>query len=267
MTSRVSLDEISKEAVETSAEVRGWLHRPTVAFMVMVITALVASPDFVRAVSEGQSGTVIIHGLAAQAQHTARALVATSAEEMYKYLPVAMLSVVAVTHFIFHDLLGKTREGYLRWAAFCRFAESRAIMNLMHASTLWAAITNADGPTEFASGFSGQVSHLLSVAMVVQHYAFTNPAWRAHRFLYYSSSMLLWVSVLLQCMDMAATTSTVAVLQAIFLTKSVWFGYIPAHWNSDFSAWMGNPLATRRELPVAPVVPINGVHPSFPMQV
>lgn len=203
------------------------LHRPTIVLALLCASALLSSGVWLDDNAETAKAKLL-------------AALPTTTDDFAQMLPTLIMSAVALSHVFLHDLVGKQREDYLRWAAWCRYAESRVVLNLMRASMLYAAASQAKAePNLLPEGFSGNFSNLVSVALVVQHYVLTNSAIQSRRAIHHMLSLLLWAVVAYKGYEAAAATSAVTVMQALFLTKAVWYAYMPQHFadGQRFSPW------------------------------
>lgn len=212
---------------------QGRLHRPTVALVILAVTTLLI-PLLKRSKDHELTSSDLVEILLAQAQ----ALYPQSFFELQQMLPMATLSAMALFHALAHDVAGVGRDGYKRWTAFTRYCESRVIMNAMAALNVWAAQAETVEAAITSPGFQLQTSNLISIALVVQHYLLTHPKITRNSMIYTAFTLLTWANVAAQCWNLAATSSTVDVLQAIFLTKAVWHAYMPQHFATSFEPWI-----------------------------
>jgi len=210
------------------------LHRPTVAFIVLVATSLLI--PIIK--HDGElSSQEFMDLLVVQA----KAAVPTNWDEVLSFLPMATFSLLALAHTVAHDFMGLARsDGYRQWTAFTRYCESRIIMNLMAASSLYASLSDKAQEVEstMAAGFNLEASNLLSVAMVVQHYLLAHPRISKHSILYTLLTILMWGNIAAQMYRMAFTSTATDVLQSLFLTKAVWHAYMPTHFATTFEPWV-----------------------------
>merc|ERR1711998_456356 len=219
---------------------QGRLHRPTVALVVLAITALLI-PLLKRSKDHELSASDFGDVLLSQAQYP------RNFAELQAVLPMLTLSAMALFHALAHDVAGVSRDNYKRWTAFTRYCESRAIMNAMAALNVWATQAQAVETAITNTGFQLETSNLISIALVVQHYLLTHPKIARNSMVYTLFTLLTWANVAAQCWNLAATSSTVDVLQAIFLTKAVWHAYMPQHFATSFEPWIE--LARRSSTP------------------
>jgi len=210
------------------------LHRPTVAFLVLVLTSLLVPVLH-------HDGELTSDELLNILRSKAETLIPTTWEALLDWLPMMTLGLLALFHTVTHDFAGVARsDGYRRWTAFCRYCESRIIMNMMAASSAWAALYGRADAVEhtLAAGFHLDTSSLLSVALVVQHYLLAHPKIANHAIMYTLLTVVMWANVAAQCYRMAVSSSAVDVLQAVFLTKAVWHAYMPDHFANSFKPWL-----------------------------
>lgn len=212
---------------------RGRFHRPTVALVVLVFTTLLI-PLLKRSKDHEITASDFGDILLAQVE----ALWPSNFAALQQILPMATLSGMALYHALAHDVAGMGRDGYKRWTAFTRYCESRVIMNLMGALNVWAAQAQTVETAITNTGFQLETSNLISVALVVQHYLLTHPKIARSSMIYTAFTFLTWANVAIQCWNLAATSSTVDVLQGVFLTKAVWHAYMPQHFATSFEPWI-----------------------------
>jgi len=204
------------------------VHRPTAAFALLTASSLL-----IPVIQESPTSvSAFLHLVACHAT----CLVPSSVDQVSAWMPMVMLSLLALSHSIPHDLLGYPRsDGYRAWTAFCRYCESRVLLNLMAAASAYASLSSTE-----STGFHLPASNLLSVALVVQHYFLSHPRILARGYYHAMLTVMVWVNVASEIYRMSVATKEdpSQVLQALFLTQAVWHGYIPSHFANSFTHWL-----------------------------